>query len=134
MKIFINIFFTIVKKIKPIYMVGIASENGYTEILPGIRIKTLCYGKAMLMSEFLLQKSALLPLHEHPYEQTGYLVKGNMKLTIGEVSQNILPGYSWSIPAGVSHFAEIIEDSVAVEVFSPVREDYLKFVNQEDIR
>ena len=115
-------------------MVGIATENGYTEILPGIRIKTLCYGEAMLMSEFLLEKGALLPSHEHPYEQTGYLVKGNIKLTIGEVSRNILPGYSWSIPAGVSHFAEILTDSVAIEVFSPAREDYLKFLNQEDIR
>jgi quercetin dioxygenase-like cupin family protein len=114
-------------------MVGIASEKGYTEILPGISIKTLCYGEAMLMSEFLLQKGTLLPSHEHPYEQTGYLVKGNIKLTIDEVSQNILPGDSWSIPAGVSHFAEILADSVAIEVFSPVREDYLKFLNQEEI-
>lgn len=114
-------------------MFGIATENGYTEVLPGIRIKTLCHGKAMLMTEFLLQKGALLPAHDHPHEQTGYLVKGNIRLTIGEVSQNILPGCSWSVPAGVSHFAEIIEDSVAIEVFSPAREDYLKFVNASDI-
>jgi len=30
-----------------------------------------------------------------------------------------------SIPGGVEHGAEVLEDSVAVEVFSPVREDYL---------
>jgi len=108
-------------------MFGIASESGYTEILPGIRIKTLCYGEAMLMSEFLLQKGALLPSHDHPYEQTGYLVKGNIKLTIGEVSKNIHQSDSWSIPPGVIHFAEIIEDSVAIEVFNPARKDYLKY-------
>ncbi len=108
-------------------MFGIASESGYTEILPGIRIKTLCHGEAMLMSEFLLQMGAMLLSHEHPYEQVGYLVEGNIKLTIGEVSQNIYPGCSWSIPMGISHFAEIIEDSVAIEVFSPAKEDYLKF-------
>jgi quercetin dioxygenase-like cupin family protein len=111
-------------------MFGIASENGYSEILPGIRIKTLCYGEAMLMSEFLLQKGALLPSHDHPYEQTGYLVKGIMKLTIGDNSRTILPGDSWSIPPGVSHFAEIIEDSVAIEVFNPARKDYLTYYQE----
>ena len=35
------------------------------------------------------------------------------------------PGDSWCIPGHVEHRAEIIEDSVAIEVFSPVREDYL---------
>jgi len=111
-------------------MFGIASESGYTEILPGIRIKTIVHGEAMLMSEFLLQEGAMIPSHDHPYEQTGYLVKGNMKLTIGEVSRTILPGDSWSIPPKVSHFAKIIEDSVAIEVFNPARKDYLKYYHE----
>jgi quercetin dioxygenase-like cupin family protein len=34
-------------------------------------------------------------------------------------------GDSWRIPGDVEHWANIIEDSVAVEVFAPVREDYL---------
>ena len=114
-------------------MFGMASEKGYTEILAGIKIKTLCHGESMLMSEFLLQKGAVLPEHSHPYEQTGYLVKGNIRLTVGDVSQNILPGFSWSIPCNVKHKAEILAHSVAIEIFNPAREDYLKFVKQEDI-
>ena len=35
------------------------------------------------------------------------------------------PGDSWSIPGGMPHGAEVLEDSVAIEVFSPVRDDYL---------
>ena len=35
------------------------------------------------------------------------------------------PGDRWCIPGGVEHGAGVLEDSVAVEVFSPVREDYL---------
>jgi hypothetical protein len=35
------------------------------------------------------------------------------------------PDDSWCIPSGVEHGAEIIEDSIAIEVFSPVREEYL---------
>jgi quercetin dioxygenase-like cupin family protein len=111
-------------------MFGKASENGYTNILSGISIKTLCYGENMLMSEFILEKGAMLPSHEHPYEQTGYLVKGNIRLTVDGISQNILPGDSWSIPKDVTHFAEIISDSVAIEVFSPARQDYLKYFKE----
>jgi len=113
-------------------MYGNHSEKGYTEIIKGIRIKTLCYGESMLMTEFLLQKEAILPEHSHPNEQTGYLVKGKIRLFIGETSRELVPGDSWSIEKDVMHRAEILEDSIAIEVFSPVREDYLKFVNDLD--
>jgi quercetin dioxygenase-like cupin family protein len=35
------------------------------------------------------------------------------------------PGDGWNIPGGVSHSVDVLEDCVVVEVFSPVREDYL---------
>jgi len=68
-------------------MYGTHSENGYTEIIKGIRIKTLCYGESMLMTEFLLQKETILPEHSHPNEQTGYLVKGKIRLFIDGASR-----------------------------------------------
>lgn len=108
-------------------MYSIYSIEGYTEVLKGIRIKTLCYGQATLMTEFLLQKDAILPEHAHPQEQTGYLVKGKIRLYIGNESRELVPGDSWCIAGDVPHKAEILEDSVAIEVFSPVREDYLEF-------
>ncbi len=108
-------------------MYSIYSIEGYTEVLKGIRIKTLCYGQATLMTEFLLQKDAILPAHAHPQEQTGYLVKGKIRLYIGNESRELVPGDSWCIAGDVPHKAEILEDSVAIEVFSPVREDYLEF-------
>jgi quercetin dioxygenase-like cupin family protein len=67
----------------------------------------------------------LLPKHAHPNEQTGYLVKGRIKLTIGNDTLDLKPGDSWCILCNVMHCAEIIEDSLAIEVFSPVRMDYL---------
>ena len=55
----------------------------------------------------------------------GYLVSGRLRLTIGDDTHDVAPGDSWSIPGGVPTGAEMIVDAVAVEVFSPVREDYL---------
>jgi quercetin dioxygenase-like cupin family protein len=106
-------------------MITEASDDGYEAVLPGIFRKTLVYGEKTLMVQFRLEKGAMLPRHAHPYEQAGYLVSGRMVLTIGDQSVEVGPGDSWCIAEGVLHGAEVGEDAVAVEVFSPVRPDYL---------
>jgi quercetin dioxygenase-like cupin family protein len=100
-------------------------SEGYESRVAGIRLKTLVYGSRTLMVEFLLAKGSRLPLHSHPHEQIGYLVSGAMVLTIDGERHEVRPGDSWCIPGGEEHGAEAQEESVAVEVFSPVREDYI---------
>jgi quercetin dioxygenase-like cupin family protein len=107
------------------------NASGYIVALEGIERKTLVYGEKTLMTEFRLGKGCTLPRHAHPYEQTGYLVSGRIRLSIGTEECDAHPGDSWSIPGGMEHGAEVMEDSVAVEVFSPVREDYLPSTKDE---
>lgn len=102
------------------------TKAGYRESLPGITQKTLVSGKNTLMAEFRLTGGSALPLHSHPHEQTGYLVSGHMTLRIHDEESDIRPGDSWNIPGSVEHSAVIHEDSVAIEVFCPVREEYLE--------
>jgi len=97
----------------------------YITVLDGIERKTLVYGNNTLMAQFRLKKGKILPIHIHPHEQTGYLVKGHIILIIDGQKYDMKPGGSWSIPGNVEHGAEVLEDSVAIEVFSPVREDYI---------
>ena len=101
------------------------TAEGYNNPVDGIWQKTLAYGKNTLMTEFILNANSTLPRHSHPHEQTGYLVSGKILLTIGDEKFECHPGDSWCIPGDVAHDAKILEDSIAVEVFSPVREDYL---------
>lgn len=101
------------------------STGGFKDVLPGIQRKTLAHGAKTLFTEFQLGKGARLPRHSHPHEQTGYLISGAIRLTIGDVIHDVKPGDCWCIAGGVEHQADILEDSVAIEVFSPVREDYL---------
>ena len=100
-------------------------DSGYKTPVEGIRQKTLVYGDKTLLCEFRLDKDAALPRHSHPHEQSGYLVSGALRLTVGDEVFTAGPGDSWTIAGGVEHGAEVLEDAVAVEVFSPVREDYL---------
>ena len=101
------------------------SDGRYDPAVAGIERKTLVHGGRTLMTEFRLRKGSVLPRHAHPHEQTGYLVRGRLRLSIGIEEYEAEAGDSWCIPGGVEHGADILEDSVAIEVFAPVRDDYL---------
>lgn len=101
------------------------SEDGYNGAREGILRKTLVWGQKALLSEYKLKAGTVLPLHKHPEEQVGYLVSGHIIMNIDGEKFAAFPGDSWAIPGNVEHFADIIEDSVAIEVFSPVRKEYL---------
>jgi len=102
-----------------------ANRDGYRETLPGIGMKTLVYGERTLFTEFRMEAGSSLPAHAHAHEQTGYLVEGRIRLTIGTETFEAEQGDSWCIPGNTGHSAEILENSIAIEVFSPLREEYL---------
>jgi quercetin dioxygenase-like cupin family protein len=104
------------------------TPSDYLKPLPGVEQKTLVWGKNTLMAEFRLACGSVLPRHSHPHEQTGYLVSGHLRLYLADEAQEVRPGDSWCVPEGAEHGADALEDSVAVEVFSPVREDYIPCV------
>jgi quercetin dioxygenase-like cupin family protein len=110
---------------KGFFMFQKKNDHGYKAVLDKIRQKTLVFGDKSLLTEFRLEQGALLPSHHHTHEQTGYLVSGRMDLTIGDTTHPVEPGDSWCIPGGTPHCAVALADSVAIEVFAPVREDYL---------
>ncbi|MBS3732415.1 MAG: cupin domain-containing protein [Desulfobacterales bacterium] len=101
------------------------AESAWRELMPGIEVRTLVYGEKMLMAQYRLKKGSQLPEHSHPHEQTGFLVSGQIRLHLADEVLDAGPGDSWCIAGNRSHWADVIEDAVAVEVFSPVREDLL---------
>jgi quercetin dioxygenase-like cupin family protein len=105
-----------------------STDDDFQKVLEGITIKTLVVGEKMLLSEFHMEKGSRLPIHAHPQEQTGRLLKGRIILSIGNEKSEILPGDCWIVPSNAEHGAEVLEESIAIEVFSPVREDYLRYL------
>lgn len=102
-----------------------ADSKDYRDVLAGVKLKTLAHGERTLLGEFRIDKGAVIPVHQHPHEQTGYLVAGALRFTIEDEVILARPGDSWNLASGIPHGAEAIEDCMVVEVFSPVREDYL---------
>ena len=99
--------------------------EGYRRMAEGVEMKTLVHGEKTLMSEFRIAKGAEIPSHAHPHEQTGFLVSGALRFDVDGEIFTAQAGDSWNFAGGKPHSATALEDSTVVEVFSPVREDYL---------
>ena len=97
----------------------------YKTPMEGVHLKTLAYGKKTHLTEFKLTKGTSVPLHAHPHEQTDYLVSGRMRFSIRGEIYDAGTGDGWNIAGNVKHGVEVLEDSLVIEVFASIREDYL---------
>ncbi len=95
------------------------------QLVEGVELTTLVHGDKTLMGRFKIVKGAAVPPHSHPHEQTGFMVSGKLRFNVAGDITEAEPGDSWCISGDVEHSAEALEDSVVIEIFSPVREDYL---------
>jgi quercetin dioxygenase-like cupin family protein len=102
-----------------------ANPEGYLEKLKGVMLKTLAYGENTLITNVKISKGASIPKHNHVHEQTGFLITGLLEFTIDGDIILARTGDSWTILKNIPHGAFAVEDCDLVEVFSPIREDYL---------
>lgn len=99
------------------------------EVIPGCRMRTP-FGENLMLSYLEMEDGAVVPLHDHPHEQGGILLKGRMELTIGEETRVVEAGSLFLIPPNTPHKAVAVDGpAVVLDVFSPVREDYAELYN-----
>jgi len=102
-----------------------ADPSQYVKVIDGVTRRSVVYGEKTLLCEFKLEKGAVIPMHTHPHEQTGFLVSGKILFTVDGKEYQMNPGDSWCVLGDVEHKVEVLEDSFLVEVFSPVREEFI---------
>jgi quercetin dioxygenase-like cupin family protein len=73
-----------------------------------------------------LTAGGAVPTHAHVNEQVMNIFSGRLKVILDGVETVLQGGQSLVIPPNVPHSVEALEDTVAVDVFSPVREDWLR--------
>ena len=88
--------------------------------------RQMLHTELMTVARIILAKGALVPRHQHPNEQITNVLEGRLRFAIGEEEQIVEAGATVLIPANVSHEVEALEDSIALDVFSPVREDWVR--------
>src|SRR4030095_9260149 len=84
------------------------------EMLPGVVRRTLTDGDKMMLCEIRMEAGAVVPLHTHPHEQTGYLVSGRCRFKLGDEVRELSPGDTWMVPGGVEHEATALPPSAFV--------------------
>ena len=79
----------------------------------------------MMLSRVMLEPNSVVPMHSHPHEQAGIIVEGALEFTIGEETRIYTVGEMYIIPGNVAHSVRTgNQPAVALDIFSPVREEY----------
>lgn len=91
----------------------------------GVRRKFI-HGESAMIARFDLAKGEVVPEHSHHNEQLSYIVSGALKFVLGGKDEVIVRGGEvLVIPSNLPHSAETLEDCVAIDVFSPPRQDWI---------
>ena len=95
------------------------------EVMDGVRRKVIAGEKAMLVMYFI-KEGTEFPRHNHPHEQFAYILEGTFRMQCDAGTFDLGPGSVMHVPSGVYHGGyAVCSDVVEVDIFSPIREDYL---------
>ena len=101
------------------------AEAAAVEMFPGVTRRTLNSGERTTLVEITLATGATVPAHNHPHEQIGYVASGRVRFAIDGEVRELAAGDGYLVPGGATHEVAALEDSVCIDCFSPVREEYL---------
>ncbi|RLS21484.1 MAG: cupin domain-containing protein [Planctomycetota bacterium] len=101
------------------------NELAKHNIFPGVSITT-CAASQMMMSLVKMEPNSEVKSHSHPHEQIGIVLKGRAVFKIGDEKKALAVGDFYRIPSNVVHQVWSFEEGAeALDIFSPIREDYL---------
>lgn len=98
------------------------------EKLNNLLERQMITGDRVMLTHVYMKKGAVVPMHQHENEQMSYLLEGRLRFWVGSEEDPPLivqAGEVLHLPSNVPHKAEAVEDSLAIDVFSPPRQDWL---------
>ncbi len=97
----------------------------WQDMLGDTRRKILVYEPQILVMRNAFRTGQAGPLHSHPHVQASYVVTGRFEITIDGTTEELGPGDSFLVRSGLPHAAKCLEAGEIIEVFTPIREDFL---------
>jgi quercetin dioxygenase-like cupin family protein len=91
-------------------------------------------GQREMLVQVYLKRGCLVPMHVHASEQMIYVLQGALKCLVGGEELTVREGEVLHIPPGVEHQAEALEDTFELDIFSPIRRDWLEGADSEERR
>lgn len=93
------------------------------EIASGIQGKYV-HGSGTTFGYVCIKAGSILPSHHHIHEQITFILEGELEMKIGDQTFLLTKGSSHVIPSNTHHSATARIDCIAIDVFSPSRDDY----------
>lgn len=100
-------------------------ENEWEEAEEGITRKITGYNSQMMMVKMKFEKGTIGYVHDHFHTQASYVDSGKFKITIHGISEILEKGDTFFVEPSSKHGAECLESGILIDVFNPVREDFL---------
>ncbi|MBA3948699.1 MAG: cupin domain-containing protein [Acidobacteria bacterium] len=82
-------------------------------------------GEREMLAQIYLKKGAVVPMHSHESEQITYVLQGALRFLIDGELVTVREGEVLLIPSWVEHQAEALDDTFELDVFSPIRQDWI---------
>jgi quercetin dioxygenase-like cupin family protein len=100
-------------------------ESVPLEIMSDMISRKIVTGDKAMVAQVFLKKDAVVPEHHHESEQITYILEGALKFEIEGKEIVVRKGEVLSIPSNVPHRAVALEDTIDLDIFSPIRTDWL---------
>ena len=86
--------------------------------------RQVIHADTMTVARVYLRKGCFVPEHSHHNEQISMMEHGSLRFVVAGQEKVVKAGEVLHIPAHIPHSAEALEDSIAVDLFSPCRDDW----------
>jgi len=88
--------------------------------------RQMIHGSTMTVAKLRIRKGFIVPTHSHPNEQITSIEHGAVVFVTPSERVTVRAGETLCVPPNVPHSVECLEDCVAIDTFSPVREDWIR--------
>jgi quercetin dioxygenase-like cupin family protein len=82
-------------------------------------------GEREMLAQIYLKRGALVPMHSHDSEQMTYVLQGALRYLVDGEEIIVREGEVLHIPSGTPHQAEALDDTFELDIFSPIRAEWL---------
>jgi quercetin dioxygenase-like cupin family protein len=100
-------------------------EKVKTEVLSEKISRKVITGERAMVAQVFLAKGAVVPEHRHESEQIAYIIEGALEFELEGRKLVVRKGEVLHIPSNVPHAAVALEDTLDLDIFSPIRTDWL---------
>jgi quercetin dioxygenase-like cupin family protein len=90
----------------------------------GVIRQYLGEGQKMNVQHWDMADQSVVKMHQHSQEQFGYVIKGGFKMIVGDETAELKAGDAYFIPPDVLHEFTAVGQTEAIDIFSPVKEDF----------